>query len=119
LGVQIAFAVDVPDQLALRLRRALRGEPSLLRRAAKSGELRPTLLERLTLLPQGVEGSRVRRDALAIEPGERRDGARGLSEPAQVWRREQQTQVARFSELVDLDEPRAKLRRFVARRLLE
>jgi hypothetical protein len=76
LGVEIALAVDVADEIVFRLRRALRREAGLLRRSAQRGELRLPLFERLPRFLQLVERARMRRDALAIEPGERRDGAR-------------------------------------------
>ena len=52
----------------------------------------------------------MRGDAVAIELGQRRDRPRGLAQMPQVRRREDQPQIARLAELVDLDQPRAQLR---------
>ena len=108
LRVQIAPAVDVADEVAARLRGALRRRPARFRAAARERrELRAPRLERR------ARRLRARRacaacvgDAIAIELGERGDRARRLAEAPQVGRREQQAQIARLAELVDLDEPR-------------
>ena len=61
----------------------------------------------------------MRRDAIAIELGERGHGPGRLAEAPQVGRGEEQAQVARLAELVDLDQPQLQLGQSGARRGLQ
>ena len=119
LRVQIALPVDIADEVGARLRGALRGGLRLFGGGAKRGEFRAAGLERLAFLLELGEGCGVRRDAIAIELGERGDGAGGLAEAAQVGGGEQEPEVARLAELVDLDQPLLQLGELGPRRGLK
>ena len=104
LGVQVAPAVDVADEVGLGLRGAGGGGLRFLRGGAERGELRAARLERLALAFELGERLGVRLDAIAIELGQRRDRPGRLAQTAKVGRREQQPQISRLAELVDFDE---------------
>ena len=95
----------------LRLRRALRGGLRLFGRGARAPRApRARASSACCSLLQLGERLRVRRDAIAIELGERGDRPRRLAEAPQIRRRQQQPEVARLAELVDFDEARAAAR---------
>ena len=119
LRVQVASLVDVADEVGFRILGALRGGLRFFNRRARRRELGVARLERLLFLFQLRERLGVRRDAIAIEFGQRGDGARRLTEALQIRGRQQQAEVARLAQLVDLDQPLLQLGQFGARRFLE
>ena len=103
-------SIDVADEIVRAPAPRAAPRPALCGARPAAPRADRALLERRARRLQLVERLLVRRDAVAIELGERRDGPRRLAEAPEVRRREQQPQIARLAELVDLDQPRAQLR---------
>src|SRR5439155_18770888 len=105
LRVQIASPVDVADEIVSRSRRACDGHLRTLRLGAQLLELAPARLEPRARGAQLCQRTLMFGNAAPIEVRERGDGARGLADPPQVGRREEQTEITGLSEFVHLDEP--------------
>ena len=119
LGVQVAAAVDVADEVAARLRRAIGRGLRALHVAAQRLELAMARVELRARFLHLVERVLMLGDAPAVELRQRRNGARRLTHRAQIGGREQQAQVAALSQFVDLNQPRAKARTLGQVALLE
>jgi hypothetical protein len=119
LGVQIAPPIDVAHQVVPRRGRLRRRRLRALGLGAERRQLLLALLQRRPCGRELVERSLKRHDALPIDGGQRRDRARRLAETLHVGCRQQEANVARATELVDLNQPRAKLRPRDGRRLVE
>lgn len=81
LGIQVTTAVDVADQVGLGLGGAGGGGLCFLRGGAERGEFRASRLKRAALAFELGNGLGVSLDAVAIQLGQCRHRARGLSRP--------------------------------------
>ena len=102
LRVQIAAAIDVAHEGVPRVCRLRRGELGALGIGAERRKPPLAYLQRRSSRGQLVERLLERGDPLAIQNGDCRDRSRGLSETLDVGGRQQEPDVARATELVDL-----------------
>jgi hypothetical protein len=109
LGIQVTAAVDVADEVGLGLGGTGGGGLSFFRGGAERGQFRASRLERPALAFELGDGLGVRLDAVAIQLGQRRHCARGLSQTSKVGSRQQQPQISCLAELVDFDETLVEL----------
>ena len=98
------------NRVAAGLRRARHFGIGAARLGAQRFEAAAPLVERRARRRELVERVLMRRDAIAIELGERGGRARRLPEAADVGGGEQQPRVSRLPELVHFDEPRLEIR---------
>ena len=84
LGIEIATAVDVADEIALRQRGLLDRDLCLFSRASRCDRGSPSFLERAARGVEVLQHLLVLRDAIAVELGESGNGPRCLTDAAKV-----------------------------------